>query len=106
MLWRCVYKIAENNWVTGGITLVSGGFCTLLTTGHGAHFVEMFDDFLHFINFQKGRFQKHLGLDHGTVDVRNPAPVDMETIPFLIGFQHHRWCRISSINSSCNLWDL
>ena len=32
------------------------------------------------------------------VDERNPAPVDIENIPWFIRF-HISWCRISSINS-------
>ena len=36
-------------------------------------------------------------------DGRNPAPVDRWFIPFLSGFIHPMWCRISSINSS-NMW--
>ena len=58
VLWRFVYKIAENNWVTGGITLVSGGFCTLLITGHGAHFVEMFADFFALHEFSKRKISE------------------------------------------------
>ena len=38
-----------------------------------------------------------------TVDGRNPAPVDMEKIPFSLGFIDNKWCRISSINS-ITLW--
>ena len=34
-----------------------------------------------------------------TVDGRNPAPVDMENIPFSQRLIDNRWCRISSINS-------
>ena len=37
---------------------------------------------------------------HPTVDGRNPAPVNMENIPFSLGFIDNRWCRISYINSS------
>ena len=35
-----------------------------------------------------------------TLDGGNPAPVDTEKLPFLQGFKHLRWCRISAINSS------
>ena len=33
-----------------------------------------------------------------TVDGRNPAPVDIWSIPLFIGFNHPRWCGISSIH--------
>ena len=43
----------------------------------------------------------------GTVDGRNPAPVDMVNIPVFSRFYiYARWCRISSINSMyCQLGD-
>ena len=35
-----------------------------------------------------------------TVDGQNPAPVEVGSLPhYLPGFNHPRWCRISSINS-------
>ena len=40
-----------------------------------------------------------LGVSEATVDGRNPAPVNRWFIPLFIGFNHPRWCRISSIHS-------
>ena len=41
-----------------------------------------------------------------TVDGRNPAPVEVGSSSHcLLGFIHHRWCRISAINSSSDLVD-
>ena len=43
-------------------------------------------------------FKSILGGNH-TVDGQNPAPPRMMIIPLFQGFNHPRWCRISSINS-------
>ena len=41
-----------------------------------------------------------LPIRKGTVDGRNPAPVEVGSLShYLQGFIHPRWCRISSINS-------
>ena len=59
-----------------------------------------------FFHSSQQRWQKHVSCllqilfpCHHTVDGQNPAPPGMMIIPFFIGFNHPRWCRISSINS-------
>ena len=46
-----------------------------------------------------------LSLPQGTVDGRNPAPVEVGSFShYLQGFIPLRWCRISSINSISSDW--
>ena len=48
------------------------------------------------------------GIISHTVDGQNPSPPRMIIIPLFIGFNHSRWCRISSINSitTCFAFDM
>ena len=51
------------------------------------------------IPFNMPREKIRIGNTCDSVNGRNPTLVDMENLPFFIGF-HNRWCRISSINSN------